>query len=84
MIKNLPEESRMLLVKQGQRSAIVKLDLSDLQEQLIVLSGSTDNVQLLDDIRAQVGDDPKIWMPILLERVAKRRNWVKEKSLNAA
>ncbi len=44
LIKNLPEESRMLLVKQGQRSAIVKLDLSDLQEQLIVLSGSTDNV----------------------------------------
>jgi type IV secretion system protein VirB4 len=84
VIRNLPEEGRMFLVKQGQRSAIVKLDLSDMQQQLIILSGSTDNVQLLDDIRAQVGDDPQAWMPLLLERVAQRRNWVKEKSPTAS
>jgi type IV secretion system protein VirB4 len=73
LIKNLPEEGRIFLVKQGQRSALVKLDLGGLRDELVVLSGSIDNVQLLDDIRADVGDEPSSWMPILLRRVAERR-----------
>lgn len=73
IIKNLPEEGRMFLVKQGQRSAIVKLDLAGMNNELIVLSGSIDNVRLLDEIRASVGDDPEAWMPILFRKVAERR-----------
>lgn len=73
IIKNLPEEGRMFLVKQGSRSAIVKLDLGGMRDELIVLSGSIDNVELLDDIRAEVGDDPEVWLPILLRKVAERR-----------
>jgi type IV secretion system protein VirB4 len=73
IIKNLPEEGRMFLVKQGQRSALVKLDLGGMRDELVVLSGSIDNVQLLDDIRAEVGDEPEAWLPILLRRVAERR-----------
>lgn len=81
IIKNLPEEGRMFLVKQGQRSAIVKLDLGGMNEELIILSGSTDNVRLLDEIRAQVGDDPKAWMPILFSKVAQRRALTKAANL---
>jgi len=38
-----------------------------------VLSATTDNVALLDDIRARVGDDPAEWLPILLSEVQARR-----------
>jgi type IV secretion system protein VirB4 len=63
----------MFLVKQGTRSSIVKLDLAGFTDELVVLSGSVDNVKLLDAIRAQVGDKPEAWMPILMKQVAQRR-----------
>jgi type IV secretion system protein VirB4 len=40
---------------------------------LDVLSGTTDNVELLDTIRAQVGDDPDAWLPVFHAELAKRR-----------
>ncbi|MFT4435994.1 VirB4 family type IV secretion/conjugal transfer ATPase [Caballeronia sp. 15715] len=72
-VRNLGENSRMFLVKQGHRSAIGRLDLAGLGDVLDVLSGTTDNVELLDTIRAQVGDDPDVWLPIFHAQLAKRR-----------
>jgi type IV secretion system protein VirB4 len=62
------------LVKQNQQSVVCELDLSGLDEMLLVLSGSIDNVLLLDDIRARVGDDPDVWMPELLAAVRARKS----------
>jgi type IV secretion system protein VirB4 len=62
------------LVKQNQQSAVCELDLSGMDEALIVLSGSVDNVALLDDIRARVGDDPEEWMPELVDAVKSRKS----------
>jgi type IV secretion system protein VirB4 len=73
IVRNLGENSRMFLVKQGQRSAIGKLDLAGLSDILDVLSGTTDNVELLDEIRAGTGDDPSRWLPVFHERLAQRR-----------
>jgi type IV secretion system protein VirB4 len=61
------------LVKQGHRSAICQLDLSGLDDYITILSGTTDNVALLDAIRAQVGDDPNAWLPPLIQQVRARR-----------
>ena len=61
------------LVKQNQQSAVCELDLSGMDEALIVLSGSVDNVALLDEIRARVGDDPEAWMPELVDAVKSRK-----------
>jgi type IV secretion system protein VirB4 len=77
IIRNLGEASRMFLVKQGQRSSVVKFNLGGMTNILHVISGTTDNVELLDDIRGQVGDDPKVWMPIFHERIAARRAQLK-------
>jgi len=77
IIRNLGEASRMFLVKQGQRSSVVKFNLGSMTNILHVISGTTDNVELLDGIRAQVGDDPKAWMPIFHERIAARRAQLK-------
>ena len=73
IVRSLAEDGRIFMVKQGGRSALVKLDLADLRDEIVVLSGSEDNVKLLDGIRAEVGDDPDVWMPILLEQARARR-----------
>ena len=74
IIQSLGESSRMFLVKQGHRSAIVKFDLSGMTEILNVLSGTSDNVELLDQIRQDIGDDPLVWLPELHRRIASRRS----------
>ena len=64
---------RRFLVKQGHASAICELDLSGLDDFITVLSATTDNVALLDDIRARHGDDPFQWLPVLLSEVQDRK-----------
>ncbi|CAB3782233.1 VirB4 family type IV secretion/conjugal transfer ATPase [Pararobbsia alpina] len=73
IVRNLGENSRLFLVKQGHRSAIGRLDLAGLGDVLDVLSGTTDNVELLDTIRSQVGDAPEDWLPVFHEALAQRR-----------
>jgi type IV secretion system protein VirB4 len=73
IIKNLGEASRLFLVKQGHSSAIVQFDLGRMPDLLHILSGSTDNIALLDAIREEVGDHPVIWRPIFHERIAARK-----------
>jgi len=64
---------RRFLVKQGHASAVCELDLAGLEDFIRVLSATTDNVALLDEIRAEVGDAPADWLPVLLREVQHRR-----------
>ncbi|AJW99703.1 VirB4 family type IV secretion/conjugal transfer ATPase [Burkholderia gladioli pv. gladioli] len=73
IVRTLGENSRLFLVKQGHHSAIGRLDLGGLGDVLDVLSGTTDNVELLDGIRAEIGDEPAAWLPVFHERLARRR-----------
>lgn len=68
IVRSLSETSRTFLVKQGQTSAICRFDLTGLDEVLAVLSGTTESVALLDEIRARTGDDPSLWLPAFLEQ----------------
>jgi type IV secretion system protein VirB4 len=68
IVRSLGETSRTFLVKQGQTSAICRFDLGGMNEILSVISGTTENVALLDDIRAALGDDPLDWLAPFLER----------------
>ncbi|WP_157266368.1 VirB4 family type IV secretion/conjugal transfer ATPase [Azohydromonas aeria] len=63
---------RGFFFKQGNASCIADFDLSGMDEHLWILSGSEDNVRLLDEIRAEVGDDPDAWMPVLFARIRAR------------
>lgn len=75
IVQHLGENSRTFLIKQGHQSAIAKLDLAGFDDDLDILSGSTDNVELLDQIRLELGsDEPADWMPVLRERIALRRS----------
>lgn len=63
IIKGLPEDSRMMLIKQGHSSVICRLDLGAFKQELKVLSGSTDNISLVEKLLQQFGDDPEVWLP---------------------
>jgi type IV secretion system protein VirB4 len=67
---------RRFLVKQGQVSALCELDLAGMDDFITVLSGTTDNVALLDAIRERHGNDPYQWLPVLLREVQHRKSRV--------
>lgn len=90
LIKNLGEDSRHFVVKQGHRSALVRFNLEDVRDddgnvvisfsdELAVLSGSSDNTELLDQVIEEVGEDPADWLPLFHER-RKARKTVKKES----
>lgn len=60
---DLSPESRRFLIKQGHDSVVVELDLNGMADELAVLSGRQGTVALLDELRAQFGDDPDVWLP---------------------
>ena len=67
IIRGLAEDSRMMLIKQGHNSVICRLDLSDFKQELKVLSGSTDNIYLVEQLRLELGDNPDQWLPAFLQ-----------------
>lgn len=77
---------RRMLVKQAFGSAQCNFDVnfsdrrSAAEDMLVVLSAGLENVQLLDEIRAQVGDHPDDWLPVLYRRVRENRSNLKRKA----
>ncbi|WP_374346534.1 VirB4 family type IV secretion/conjugal transfer ATPase [Phenylobacterium sp.] len=60
--EDLAPESRQFLIKQGLNSVVAELRLDGLDDDLAILSGRTETVDLLDRIRARVGDAPADWL----------------------
>lgn len=70
-IRNLPETSRRFVVKQGRNAVVCELDLQGFDDELSVLSGTTGNTLLAENVRERVGTDPAVWLPVFqLERKA--------------
>jgi type IV secretion system protein VirB4 len=65
LVRGLPAESRCFLIKTGEGSVVVRLALSTMPDVLTLLSGRTSTVRRLDALRAELGDDPAIWWPVL-------------------
>lgn len=68
-IVSLPDSSRCCLIRHGDESVVVRLDLSGMKWALGVLSGRERTIRLLDELRAEAGDAPQSWLPRFLERV---------------
>ncbi len=68
LIRVLPDSSHCFLIKRGGESVVARLDLTGETDLLTILSGRERTVRLLDEIRADRGDDPADWMALLLER----------------
>lgn len=69
LIKELGEFSRKFVVKQGDAVVTAHLDLSKCPEALLVFSGSEDMAHLAEAARAEVGNDPKDWLPVYYQKV---------------
>ncbi|MDZ4078499.1 VirB4 family type IV secretion/conjugal transfer ATPase [Hydrocarboniphaga sp.] len=68
LILTLDKESRCFLIKHGRHSVVAKLDLAGMDDEVAILSGRQDTVELLDRIIAETGDDPAAWMPVFHRR----------------
>ncbi|KNY13721.1 transporter [Shinella sp. SUS2] len=66
--RELSVESRRFVLKQGHNSVVAELNLNGFDDELAILSGRTANVELLDAIRGEVGNDPKDWLPVFQAR----------------
>lgn len=73
LILQTDPESRAFLVRQSGRSVFIRLDLSDMRDDIAVLSGRAETVRLCEEIRAEVGDDPARWLPPFLDQVKKEK-----------
>jgi type IV secretion system protein VirB4 len=68
LVRSLPDTSRCFLIKHGTDSVVARLNLASEPDLLTVLSGRERTVRLLDTLREDVGEDPAVWLPRLLER----------------
>lgn len=73
LVKNLGEHSRQFVIKQGSGVTVAELDLSACQDALLVFSGSPDMAVIARQAISEMGDDPKDWLPLYLERVKQAR-----------
>jgi type IV secretion system protein VirB4 len=69
-VKNCDPTSRFFLIKQGHESVVARLNLSGCIRYISVLSGNIHTVPLCEDIRAEVGDEPLMWLPKFYEALA--------------
>lgn len=68
LILTLDRESRCFLVKHGRHSVLCRLDLSGMADEIALLSGRTETVELLDRILPETGENPAAWMPVFQSR----------------
>lgn len=61
LIRALPVASRCFLLRHANHSVVVRLDLTDMADVLVTLSGRESSVRRLDAIRARAGDHPARW-----------------------
>jgi len=67
LVRTLPDSAHCFLIKHGNESVVARLNLSGEHELLTILSGRERTVRLLDQIRAEHGEDPAEWLPRLVE-----------------
>ena len=68
VVREMGDTSRCFLIKHDATSVVARLDLGGEDDIISILSGREETVLLCDAIRAEVGDDPAVWLPIFQER----------------
>jgi type IV secretion system protein VirB4 len=68
LVKNTEENAGKFLLKKGAESVMVNMDLSGMDDMLAVLSASLDNVEVMHAAIEEVGDNPRDWLPLFLQR----------------
>jgi type IV secretion system protein VirB4 len=66
LVQALPPHAHCFLVKHGNHSVVVRLDLSAMPDLLTALSGREATVRRLDELRRRLGDHPAGWWAELI------------------
>lgn len=69
LIQTLPDNAHCFLVKKGNDSVVVRLNLTGEKDLLTILSGRETTIRVFDELLQETGTSPEDWMPPLLERV---------------
>lgn len=72
LVRNTSINSRNFLLKhkQGNVSEIIKLDFTDMEDMLAVISGSENKAKVLEQVLSEIDkDDVDKWLPVYLERI---------------
>lgn len=64
----LSRESRRFLIKQGHNSVVAELNLRGMDDEIAVLSGTTKNIELMNQIMSECGMDPVSWLAPFYQR----------------
>jgi type IV secretion system protein VirB4 len=67
--EELEPGSRRFLVKQAHQSVVCELDLKGFDAELAVISGRRSAVDVMNDVIAHRGSEPRHWLPLFYERV---------------
>lgn len=73
LVRALPDTSRCFVIKHGTDSVVARLNLDGMDDVLTVLSGREASVRRLDALRAEYGDDPAVWFPLLIANTPIKR-----------
>lgn len=74
-IRSLAADSRCFLVKQGDRSTVCSLNLYGLADELEILTGTPESVDLCEQVRTELRtDEPDVWIPVFLERLKRQKS----------
>ncbi len=68
-IRHTGKASRCFLFRQGNEVAIGRLNLTGLEDFIRIFSANESSLRLCDKVRIEVGEDPKLWIPLFLERL---------------
>ncbi len=74
-------ESRTFLIRQSRQSAFATRNLYGVDDEMTVLSGSSDNVAILDEVKSQMGDvSVDMWYPVFKDRVREAKQAKRQKA----
>jgi len=75
-VKTLPDDQHYFLLVHGhginRETVIARLDLSDMQDDIAIISGREHSVLLLEKIISETGDDPANWIPVFVLKMRRQ------------
>ncbi|OGT42870.1 MAG: hypothetical protein A3F13_00520 [Gammaproteobacteria bacterium RIFCSPHIGHO2_12_FULL_40_19] len=78
LVKTLPDHERFFLLVHGhgvnRESVVVRINFFGMYIDIDIISGNEKNLAIYDRVRAEVGHDPKIWLPRYIQAITEERS----------
>jgi len=72
LVKTMPDDQYYFLLTHGRgihkQSVVARVNLSGMEDEIAIISAREETIRLLDSLRAEVGDDPNVWLPLFHQR----------------